>query len=91
MLLLLLTNARFATLILSSIERPPGPKKSLQSLKMSSWVYLRGRSVRYAKPVVEKTESRRDESVVISSMVEDSEESAERDIMGRDENDVDIL
>ena len=47
--------------------------------------------MRYAKPVVEKTSSRCDESAASSSKLGDEEDRAESDTIGNDENDVDIL
>lgn len=50
-----LTKVFFASFIFSSSVRPLEPKKELQRLNTSSWVYVRGRSTRYANPVVENT------------------------------------
>lgn len=47
--------------------------------------------MRYAKPVVEKTSLRRDESAASSSKLGDEEDRAESDTVGNDENDVDIF
>jgi hypothetical protein len=52
---------------------------------------VRGKSVRYAKPVVEKTSSRREDSTVKSPGFREEDESADRETIGRDENEVDIV
>jgi hypothetical protein len=88
-LTLSLTNVFFANFIFSGIDRPP--KNSLQRPKTSSCVKVRGRSVRYAKPVVENTSSKRVPRMARSSGEELGELRAERETTGRLENEVDML
>ena len=47
--------------------------------------------MRYAKPVVEKTSSRREDNAASSSGFGEEEQRAERETIGRDENEVDIV
>jgi len=90
-LALVLTNVFFASFIFSSTESPFAPKKSSQRPNTSSWEYVSGRSVRYAKPVVEKTSSRRAARVVSSPSLGEEDDRAERETMGSEEKEVDIV
>lgn len=47
--------------------------------------------MRYAKPVVENTSSRRRDNAVSSSTLGDGEDRADNDTIGSDKNDVDIV
>jgi hypothetical protein len=85
------TKVFFASLIFSSIDSPLAPKNSSQRRNTSSWVYVRGRSVRYAKPVVEKTSSRRAERPKRSSRVGEDDERVAREMMGSEEKEVDMV
>lgn len=89
--LLALTKVFLEVSSLSASEKPCVPKISSQREKTSSWVYVRGRSVRYAKPVVEKTSSSCLERETRTSGVAVGSDRAERETKGREEKDVDIL
>ena len=54
-------------------------------------MYVSGRSVRYANPVVENTSFKCEANFDKSSGLGDGEDRAARETMGRDENEVDIL
>ena len=86
-----LTKVFLAVEYLSASESPEGPKMSSHREKMSLWVNVRGRSVRYAKPVVEKMSSSCLERDMRASGLGFGFERTERDTNGREENDVVIL
>jgi hypothetical protein len=88
---LAITNVFFASFIFPSNDSPFAPKNSSQSLNTSSWVKVRGRSVRYANPVVAKTSSRRAASCESSSELEDQFERVEREMIGNEEKEVDMV